>query len=177
MQDELARLSDSGLHVVSPRSNHDVPASHSGQPPVIVHAVRPPPRRPRSRVSYRPPADDRRAFPDAPPHIENPHRIELRTARHGGFSDAFRAVTRTDARCRGSRAGARCGRTQRSRYAAAASSRRRLHSRSSERACRTPRHARLGRTNSDTEPRAARRDARLVARERPDPVRCLLGRG
>jgi hypothetical protein len=44
MQDELARLSDSGLHVVAPRSNHDVPASHSGQSPVIVHAVRPPPR-------------------------------------------------------------------------------------------------------------------------------------
>jgi len=39
MQDELAGLSDNSVHVVALRSNHDVPASRSGQPSVVVSAV------------------------------------------------------------------------------------------------------------------------------------------
>jgi pimeloyl-ACP methyl ester carboxylesterase len=40
MQDELARLSDNSVHVVALSSNHDVPSSDSGQPSVIVSAVK-----------------------------------------------------------------------------------------------------------------------------------------
>jgi pimeloyl-ACP methyl ester carboxylesterase len=39
MQDELAGLSDSSVHVVALPSNHDVPSSNSGQPSVVVRAV------------------------------------------------------------------------------------------------------------------------------------------
>ena len=39
MQDELAGLSDNSVHVVALDSNHDVPSSHSGQPPVVIRAV------------------------------------------------------------------------------------------------------------------------------------------
>jgi pimeloyl-ACP methyl ester carboxylesterase len=40
MQDELAALSANSVHVVALASNHDVPSSRSGQPAVIVRAVR-----------------------------------------------------------------------------------------------------------------------------------------
>jgi pimeloyl-ACP methyl ester carboxylesterase len=40
MQDELAALSDNSVHVVALASNHDVPSSRSGQPSVIIRAVR-----------------------------------------------------------------------------------------------------------------------------------------
>jgi pimeloyl-ACP methyl ester carboxylesterase len=40
MQDELARLSENSVHVVALRSNHEIPSSHSGQPSVVVGAVR-----------------------------------------------------------------------------------------------------------------------------------------
>jgi pimeloyl-ACP methyl ester carboxylesterase len=39
MQDELAQLSTSSVHVVAARSNHDIPSSRSGQPSVIVRGV------------------------------------------------------------------------------------------------------------------------------------------
>lgn len=39
MQDELARLSENSVHVVALGSNHDVPSSHSGQPPVVIRSV------------------------------------------------------------------------------------------------------------------------------------------
>ena len=39
MQDDLAGLSDNSVHVVALDSNHDVPSSHSGQPPVVIRAV------------------------------------------------------------------------------------------------------------------------------------------
>jgi pimeloyl-ACP methyl ester carboxylesterase len=40
MQDELAGLSDNSVHVVALGSNHDIPSSHSGQPSVVIRAVR-----------------------------------------------------------------------------------------------------------------------------------------
>jgi len=40
MQDELAALSDNSVHVVALASDHDVPSLGSGQPSVVVRAVR-----------------------------------------------------------------------------------------------------------------------------------------
>jgi pimeloyl-ACP methyl ester carboxylesterase len=40
MQDELAALSNDSVHVIALRSNHDVASAHSGQPAVVVAAVR-----------------------------------------------------------------------------------------------------------------------------------------
>jgi pimeloyl-ACP methyl ester carboxylesterase len=39
MQDELAELSNNSVHVITLRSNHDVPSPQSGQPSVVISAV------------------------------------------------------------------------------------------------------------------------------------------
>jgi hypothetical protein len=40
MHDELAALSDNSVHVIALRSNHDVPSPESGQPSVVIGAVK-----------------------------------------------------------------------------------------------------------------------------------------